>query len=370
MSAGATAARIVITGGGTGGHVFPGLALAAALKRRLPGADIRFIGSSDRLEARLVPSAGWPFTGIVARGLKGLGWRRTLSNAAALPLGLAQSARHLARLRPKLVVGMGGYVAGPVVAAAWLLRRKIAIHEQNLTPGLTNRVLARLADLVMVSYPESGRFFPRRRVLVTGNPVREAAVGGPRETAAAGAFRLLVLGGSQGAAGLNRMVVAALGRVAREGIEVVHQTGTADETWAREAYAGMGLAAEVVPFIEDMGRAYRRADLVICRAGATTMAELAVNGCAAVLVPFPGAAERHQDVNANYLAVRGAAVVMPDLGEAGGQPLAEVIDKLRREESKRGALARAIAELARPEAGEAMAVACLGLLDNASIAGG
>jgi UDP-N-acetylglucosamine--N-acetylmuramyl-(pentapeptide) pyrophosphoryl-undecaprenol N-acetylglucosamine transferase len=362
MSPGAVTARIVITGGGTGGHVFPGLALATAVKRALPEADIRFIGSSDRLEARLVPAAGWTFRGIIARGLKGMGVLRTATNAGALPVGLIQAAWHLSRFWPRLVVGMGGFVAGPVVAAAWLLRRKIAIHEQNLTPGWTNRALAGLADLVMVSYPETGGFFPGRRVLVTGNPVRDMALAGGREAGGGGAFRLLVLGGSQGARGLNRMVTAAVERMMKAGLEITHQTGAADEEWVRRTYEGMKVRAEVVPFIEDMGRAYSRADLVVCRAGATTMAELAVNGCPAVLVPFAGAADAHQEKNAAYLAGRGAAVVVADTGQAGGLELALTLERLRRDEGERRSLARAIGQQARPEAAAAMAGACLELI--------
>ncbi len=361
MSGAAGRVRVVITGGGTGGHVFPGLALAAGMRSLCPKAEISFIGNKGRIEARLVPAAGWPFTGITARGLKGLGYARTLANAMALPLGLLQSFYHLIRFWPRLVVGMGGYVAGPVVTAAWVLRRKIAIHEQNLTPGWTNRLLARFSDLIMVSFAETARLFPTGKVLVTGNPVREAARGEAREETAPGKFLVLVLGGSQGASSLNRMMVEAAAHLDRQGLEIAHQTGAADLEWVSEAYRSMGITAEVAPFIEEVGRRYAWADLVVSRAGATTIAELAANGRPAVLVPFPGATEGHQEENARWLADQGAALRVEDRGKEGGRDLAEAIGLLRSSQGSRLAMAEAAKKLSMPQAAADMARACLEL---------
>jgi UDP-N-acetylglucosamine--N-acetylmuramyl-(pentapeptide) pyrophosphoryl-undecaprenol N-acetylglucosamine transferase len=278
--------RLVITGGGTGGHVFPGLALAAELKRLRPELEIRWIGSHDRLEARLVPEAGIPFTGIRVRGLRGMNVARTVAGAALLPLALAGSIREIASLRPDLVVGVGGYVSGPVVAAARLLGHRTVIHEQNVVPGWTNRVLGRLADRVLVSFPETSAGFPAGKLRVTGNPIREEALGGEREPAVEGVFRILVLGGSQGSRSLNRMVARAVGMVEAAGLEIVHQTGAADLDAVRPLYDGVKARVELTPFISGIGRWYRWADIVICRAGATTLAELAANGCPAILVPY------------------------------------------------------------------------------------
>jgi len=354
-----TGTRLVIAGGGTGGHVFPALALASALRQRLPGSELLFIGAGNRPEAGLVPSAGWPFVGIAAAGLRGKKWFSFIINLVILPVGVVQSLYHLVRFWPQLVIGMGGYVSGPVVAAAWLLRRKVAIHEQNLTPGWTNSLLGRLADLVMVSFTETELCFPRRKVAVTGTPVRDEALGNEVPAREDGLFHLLVLGGSQGAVSLNRMFVNAMERLTLKSLSVRHQTGPADEEWIREAYGKMDLEAEVVPFITEMGNSYRWADLVVCRSGASTIAELTVNGCPAILVPFPWSAGGHQGENARYLAEKGAALMIEDRGGDSSEILAVEIEGLMRDRGKRKDLSEASRGLSRPGAADDMAEACL-----------
>jgi UDP-N-acetylglucosamine--N-acetylmuramyl-(pentapeptide) pyrophosphoryl-undecaprenol N-acetylglucosamine transferase len=359
-----TGTRLVITGGGTGGHVFPALALASALRRRFPGIELLFIGARNRPEARLVPSAGWPFAGIAAAGLRGKKWFSFIINLALLPVGVVQSLYHLMRFWPQLVVGMGGYVAGPVGAAAWLLRRRVAIHEQNLTPGWTNGFLGRLADLVMVTFPETAASFPRRKVAVTGTPVREEALGHGGTAEENGLFRLLVLGGSQGARSLNQMFVNAMRRLTEKNLKIWHQTGTADEEWVREAYGRMGLEAEVAPFITEMGKAYCWADLVVCRSGASTIAELTVNGCPAILVPFPWSSGGHQEENARYLVGKGAALMIEHWGGESGKALAAEIEGLRKDRGKREKLSEASLGLSRPGAADEMAEACLSVVSG------
>jgi UDP-N-acetylglucosamine--N-acetylmuramyl-(pentapeptide) pyrophosphoryl-undecaprenol N-acetylglucosamine transferase len=303
----------LIMAGGTGGHVFPGLATARVLQRR--GFDIVWLGTQRGIEARLVPAAGIPVEWLSVSGLRGKGLLTLLAAPFNLALALAQAVRALRRHRPHVVLGAGGFVSGPGGFAAWLLRRPLVIHEQNAVAGLTNRLLARLADRVLEGFP--GSFGKGVRAERVGNPVRAeiAAVAAPerRYAARSGRVRLLVFGGSQGSARLNAVVPAALAELPEElRPEVMHQTGAhgLDETTA--AYRSRGMTADVRPFIDDMAGAYGWADLAVCRSGALTIAELAAAGVPALLVPFPAAVDDHQTRNAEFVVGAGAGELMPE----------------------------------------------------------
>jgi UDP-N-acetylglucosamine--N-acetylmuramyl-(pentapeptide) pyrophosphoryl-undecaprenol N-acetylglucosamine transferase len=298
---------MLIMAGGTGGHVFPALAVAEQL--RAGGWSVHWLGTQAGLEARVVPPAGIPVHWIRVKGLRGKGWLRKLSAPLMLLWALLQAAAVLMRVRPAAVLGMGGFTTGPGGIMAWLLRRPLVIHEQNSIAGLTNRLLAPFASRVLEAFPGS-----LKHAQHTGNPVRDSIARMPFVVPDIHGRRprLLVVGGSLGAAALNELVPGALaGITAAQRPEVWHQTGLKLIDAARDAYAQAGVEARLDAFIEDMADAYRWADLVLCRAGALTIAELAAVGVASILVPYPYAVDDHQTSNAKYLADAGAAVLLP-----------------------------------------------------------
>jgi len=305
------ALSVLVMAGGTGGHVFPALAVAKQLES--DGARVVWLGTPDSFESRLIPDTGIPFHEVPVRGLRGKGWLGWLQAPFALTRALLLALRALRELSPDLVLGMGGYATGPGGVAARLLGKPLVIHEQNAVPGLTNRLLARIATRVLEAFPCS--FPASRRARHTGNPVREEVVrlAAPEQRlmGRSGPLRLLVLGGSQGARVLNEVVPGAIAGLADPAIvEVRHQTGEAHLEDTRERYHKAGIAAEPVAFIEDVAGAYGWADLVVCRAGALTISELAVAGVASVLVPFPYAVDDHQTRNGLHLANAHAAVLI------------------------------------------------------------
>jgi UDP-N-acetylglucosamine--N-acetylmuramyl-(pentapeptide) pyrophosphoryl-undecaprenol N-acetylglucosamine transferase len=298
---GAEATRVLIVAGGTGGHVFPALAVASALRER--GVEVTWLGTRRGMEAKRVPEAGFPLDWVEVRGLRGKGVVGWLLAPFRLLRALIQALAVMRRRAPDVVLGMGGFVSGPGGLAARLSGRPLVIHEQNAIPGLTNRLLSRLAGRVLVGFP--GTFPGRERH--TGNPVRAAIARLPEPAARlagrSGPMRLLVLGGSQGALGLNRVVPEALAELSPEARpEVWHQAGERHVALAQEEYGQAGVEGRVVAFIDDMSVAYAWADLVLCRAGALTIAELAAAGVGALLVPYPHAVDDHQSANAAFLA--------------------------------------------------------------------
>ena len=302
---------ILILAGGTGGHVYPALAVACALRAEC--RDVVWLGTRRGLESRVVPQAGIPIEWVAVSGLRGKGAMTLLLAPFRLLLALWQSLVVMLRHRPAAVLGMGGFVSGPGGLAAWLTRRPLVIHEQNAVAGMTNRLLARLARVVLQAFP--GSFNSSLSAETVGNPVREdiAAIEAPETRLAGrhGPIRLLVLGGSQGALALNRVVPAALRLLPVEMRPLVrHQSGERTLADARRAYADHGIDVDLIPFIEDMAEAYAWADLVICRAGALTVAELSAAGLPAIFVPFPAAVDDHQTANARPLADAGAAMVI------------------------------------------------------------
>lgn len=325
--------RVVLAGGGTGGHLYPALAVAEEL--RAIGGEVLFVGTPRSLGARIVPGRGYRYEGVRARGLTG-GMRGLVLAALEGAVGLAQSLVLLSRERPELVIGTGGYVCAPVVLAATLLRIPSVLLEQNAIPGKATRFLSRFARKVCVSMPESREGLPGSRVEVTGNPIRAEIVARSREEARArlgipeGRSCVLVTGASQGAASLNRAVLRALPAWLERDWTVLHLTGPGHveevEVRSRPLVEGARLDYRPIGYQEDIAEFYAAADLVICRAGATTLAEITARGLPAVLVPYPYAAERHQDHNAAVLARHGAAIVLED--EAVEEGLEAVVQGL------------------------------------------
>jgi UDP-N-acetylglucosamine--N-acetylmuramyl-(pentapeptide) pyrophosphoryl-undecaprenol N-acetylglucosamine transferase len=356
--------RVMIAGGGTGGHVFPGIAIAEEVVGRHPGNDVVFAGTARGLEARVVPAAGFPIELIEVQGLKGKGFFRFLANFLLLPRAFVQCWRILRKWHPDIVVGVGGYASGPVVLAAWLLRIPTALQEQNAAAGFTNRVLGLFVQAAFTAFPEAGRYFARRKVYQLGNPIRRELMDNyMRPSQAHDKLRLLVFGGSQGAHALNMRVVEALPHLAdlRERLEVVHQTGARDREQVEKGYRAVGFKPDVRDFITDMSDAYARSDLVVCRAGATTLAELMVCKKASILVPFPAAADNHQVMNAKSLVDAGAAVMVEER-DLTGELLAQEIRAILTHAERRDAMARAAGSLGSPQAASEIADVCTQLV--------
>jgi len=300
--------NVLIMAGGTGGHVFPALAVAARLREQ--GHAVTWMGAPGSFEAQRVPEAGFAIEFVRVSGLRGKGAMKLFTAPLLLLRALRDALKVFAKVRPDVVLGMGGFAAGPGGAAAWLKRVPLVIHEQNAAAGLTNRLLARLATVVLQAFPQTFR-----NGHTVGNPVRAgfAELPPPRQRLAhAGSARVLVVGGSQGARALNTIVPQALALMpAAQRPAVRHQAGRTMDV-AQAAYAAARVEAEVEAFITDMPSAYASADLVICRSGASTIAELSAAGCASLLVPFPFAVDDHQTANASYLSEAGAAVMIPE----------------------------------------------------------
>jgi UDP-N-acetylglucosamine--N-acetylmuramyl-(pentapeptide) pyrophosphoryl-undecaprenol N-acetylglucosamine transferase len=344
---------ILIVAGGTGGHVFPGLAVADEMRGR--GWNVVWMGAKGGLEARVVPERGYAVEWVRAAALRGKGLAAALLLPFHLLLGFWQSARAIFRVRPDVVLGMGGYVAFPGGMMASLLARPLAVHEQNAIAGLANRVLAGVADKAMVAFPGA-----LARAEWTGNPVRAdiAALPDPaaRYAARSGPLRLLVVGGSQGAQALNEVVPQALALIPpTDRPLVVHQSGERNLNFLKKAYEKENIQAELLAFVEDMARRYAEADLVICRAGAMTVSELAAGGIASVLVPFPYAVDDHQTANARFLADKGAAILLPQR-ELSPQALSVLLRSLTRERLLD--LASKARALGKPEAARIVADRC------------
>ncbi len=356
--------RLLVAGGGTGGHVFPGVAIAEEVVTRHPANDVVFVGTARGLEATVVPKAGFPLELIEVRGLKGKGLADTLKNLLLLPLALWQSFQILRRWRPDIVVGVGGYASGPVVLAAWLLRIPTAVQEQNAIAGFTNRVLGRFARAAFTAFPEAARHFPRRKVFQLGNPIRRTLMENfMRPEARHDAWRLLVFGGSQGAHALNMRVIEALPHLAdlRDRLHVTHQTGARDREQVEKGYRACGFEPDVREFITEMSAAYAGADLVVCRAGATTLAELTVCRKPSILVPFPLAADNHQVQNARSLVEAGAAVMIEEK-DLTGEVLAREIHAILSDPARREKMARAAGRLGNPQAAKEIADLCTELV--------
>ncbi len=349
--------RLLIAGGGTGGHLFPGIAVAEEFLARDPANEVLFVGTERGVEARLLPKLGYRLECIAAAGIRGKGALSRMKGIGLLLYAYSQSRQLLRSFKPDLVLGVGGYASGPAVLAARGLQIPRFVHEQNAIPGMTNKVLAYVAGQVFISLDESARYFPEDKVLLTGNPLRRQILeqverqreAEPRTSNLEPAFHLFVFGGSLGAHAINEAMAAAAPLLAgwRGRLTITHQTGDKDQEAVARAYREAGLEAEVVTFIDDMAAAYHRADLVVCRAGATTIAEATACGKPCLFIPFPFAVDDHQRRNAEALLKKGACEMLLEL-ELSGQSLAAAVDGLLREPERlaeMGCQARSLARL-------------------------
>jgi UDP-N-acetylglucosamine--N-acetylmuramyl-(pentapeptide) pyrophosphoryl-undecaprenol N-acetylglucosamine transferase len=358
--------RVVIAGGGTGGHLFPGIAVAREIQSRVPGAQVSFVGTSRGIEARVVPLEGFALDLIRSSGIKGKSIPARAQGVAMLPLSLFDAWRVLSIRRPQLVIGVGGYSSGPVVLVAAARRIPTMLLEQNAVPGLTNRLLAPFSRAVAVSF-ESTRVLFGAKAFLSGNPVRPEFLSPvdriEAEKVANSRVRLLVFGGSQGAHAINMaMMEGAAELVARvPDLRVTHQTGARDLEMVRQAYRKAGLNAEVAAFFDDMPKRLAETDLIVCRAGATTLAEVTAAGRAAILVPLPGATDDHQRTNAEALTGAGAAEMLIQ-ADMTGDKLADRIVALANDAGRRDRISAAARRLSRPDAARVIVDRALDLM--------
>jgi len=354
--------RLIIAGGGTGGHLFPGLAVAREFQRRDTMTEILFVGTEMGIESRVLPREGFPLATIPIKGMKGRGIGGLLQALYGIPLSLFRSLRIVRSFRPNCIIGLGGYASGPFLLAGKISGIRCAIMEQNLRPGFTNRLLGRVVDRVFTSYEKSASYFPRRKVIETGNPVRWQTL---PQVEKGGQFTLLIFGGSAGAHRINLCAIEAMKRLRglSSMLHIIHQTGEKDFTTVKATYGFLPFEAEVFPFIERIDEAYARADLVVCRAGAGTVAELTVFGKAAILVPYPYAAYDHQRFNAEALRDHGAAEVILD-AELSGERLAEMIRALYLDRRRLETMGDAARKLGKTEAAKKIVDECLALMER------
>ena len=348
--------RLMIAGGGTGGHLFPGVAVAEELRSRDPQATIRFVGTARGIEARVLPELGEDLALIEVSGLKTVGVFGAIKGLFRLPRALWQARRIVKQFKPDAVVGVGGYASGPVVLMARLRGVPTAICEQNSIPGLTNKILGKFARAVFLSFEESRRFFKPKKVVMSGNPVRRGLLQkllDAKPEPATEKLHVLVCGGSLGAVAVNDLAAKALSILATTNdISIVHQTGEKGLAATTAIYETAGVPAECSAFIKDMAAAYARADLVIGRAGATTVAELAIAGKPAIFIPYPFAADNHQEINAREMADAGAALSFKQ-SELTADKLVDALRPML-EPSKRIEMGAAMKSLAKPRAAAAV----------------
>lgn len=365
--------RIVIAGGGTGGHLFPGIAIADELMTRNPENRILFMSTGNPFEKTVLSKTEYPLKAITAEGIKGRGILSQVRSALKIPRGIIESLWGLKQFRPNLIVGVGSYSAGPVVLGAWLIGIKIILHEQNIIPGITNRLLSRFAKRICVSFKETKSYFKSQKIRITGNPVRKEIlelVRSQREHDAAGKkekgpFRILVFGGSQGAHSINLAVMESLEFFKnKDAFFFVHQVGPQDMEIVKSAYRCQGIACTVKIFFTDMGHQYQKADLIICRAGATTIAEITAIGKGVLFVPFPFAADNHQELNARTLSDNGAAELILEK-DLNGRILAQRIEFYASNPESLARMASRAKELGEPEAAKSIVDGCYELFEAA-----
>jgi len=356
--------RMLLAGGGTGGHLFPAIAIAEQLLRQDQKAEVRFVGTARGLEAKLLPKLGLSLELIDMVGLVGRGLTGAAQLLPKLYRSLRQSLKIIGDFRPDIVVGVGGYSSFPVLCAAGLKGIPFILHEQNAKAGLSNRVLAYFAERICLSIPGSGDNLPQRKLVITGNPLRQGVV--ELEAALPGEGKILIFGGSLGAHAINELMMNSLPILRQMGItaSVIHQTGEADAEQVRATYLAAGeTQTEVLPFIEDMATAYKNARLVVCRAGATTIAELCACGRPALMIPLPSAAADHQTANATAMETAGAVKMLVQ-SELNAEMLAEAISGLWLDDERLGQMADAARSLGQKDAAERVVAVCVQVLSE------
>jgi UDP-N-acetylglucosamine--N-acetylmuramyl-(pentapeptide) pyrophosphoryl-undecaprenol N-acetylglucosamine transferase len=355
--------RCVIAGGGTGGHLFPGIAIAEAFQEKETGNEVLFIGTERGIEMRVLADGRFPLRTIQAMPFKGRFLWDKLKALGTLPLAISQALSILKEFQPQMVLGVGGYASGPALLAAHLLGIHRAIHEQNMVPGLTNRILKWFSQRIFVSFEETRSYFPEKKTWVTGNPIRKEFFSCFRESRKGDRFTVLIFGGSAGAHRINEAMMEALSALQeiRLSLRLIHQTGREDLESVSRGYGEKGFEALVQPFFADMVAQYQASDLVICRAGASTIAEIAVCGKAAILVPYPFAAHQHQLINAQRLVGLGAARMIEDK-DLSGRSLAQAILHLSSHREELGRMGKAIAQVGRPKAAQEIVDHCYALI--------
>jgi len=366
--------RIVIAGGGTGGHLFPGIAIAEEIRGRGGAPEVIFVGTEHGIEASVIPKEGYPLRFLRAEGLVGKSPLAKMRGAVRTAFSLYDSYRLLKTLRPDGIIGVGGYASFGPVLTGHLLSIPTVIAEQNSVPGLANKVLGRIADAVCVTYHESLSSFPKSRTFITGNPIRSGIVSGNREAAydlfglERNRFTIFVFGGSAGARTINNALCAAFNDLSdiRDDIQFLHQTGKGDYESVRETYRKWGFKGTVTAFVHQMPEAYAVSDLVVSRAGATTLAELTAVGRPAVLIPYPYAAGNHQELNAQRLAEMGAVRVVLD-HELDGEVLAKQIRDLYHDAAMRAEMQRSSRSLGKPDAAQKVVDVVMSLLKMSSV---
>jgi UDP-N-acetylglucosamine--N-acetylmuramyl-(pentapeptide) pyrophosphoryl-undecaprenol N-acetylglucosamine transferase len=353
--------RVVVAAGGTGGHLFPGIAVAQEFVASHQAA-VTFLTTPKAVTTQILDNYGFAYEAVSSRALKGEGLLSRGRTLLGVPGSVLAARSRLKALNPHLVLGMGGHSAGPAGVAAWLLGIPLALHEQNAIPGATNRYLSRLADKIFVSFPASRDFFPRGRTIWSGNPIRPEFFE-PTSPRAASPFTVMITGGSQGARALNMAVLAALPRLAglEDRLAFLHLTGEADREAVAAGYREHGFAHEVAAFSQEMPALMRRAHLVVCRAGASTLAELAAVGRAAILVPYPFAANNHQEFNARFLTAAGAAEIILNK-DFTGETFADKINHFLTAPEQLTNMEAASRKLAKPEAAREIVAGCLELI--------
>jgi UDP-N-acetylglucosamine--N-acetylmuramyl-(pentapeptide) pyrophosphoryl-undecaprenol N-acetylglucosamine transferase len=356
--------RIVIAGGGTGGHLFPGIAIAEEFLKRDNKTKVIFIGTQRGIESRLLGQLGYELRKIDIEGVKGRGIKVLVKVVYQIPKSLWQSRRILKQFCPDMVMGVGGYASGPAVLAAHFMDIPTAIAEQNAIPGVTNKILGKFVDKIFVTYEQSKTFFPQAKVIFSGNPVRASFAAKSIRTKKERTYRqLLVFGGSQGAEAINKAVMDMLPQLQgmKDKVRIMHQTGARQMEEMKKAYEKFCIQAEVKSFIVDMADAYADADLIICRAGATSLAEITAAGKAAVLIPYPWAANDHQLKNAQALESEAAAAVISDR-ELSGAKLFGVVESLLQDEKKLQKMEENSLRISKIDAAATIVDACVKLV--------
>jgi UDP-N-acetylglucosamine--N-acetylmuramyl-(pentapeptide) pyrophosphoryl-undecaprenol N-acetylglucosamine transferase len=365
--------KVIIAGGGTGGHLFPGLAVAEEFKSRDGRTEMIFVGTEYGIEARVIPREGYQIKFLRSRGVVGVSVIKKMKAIVEMFLSFVDSYRIINMVKPNIVIGVGGYASGAIVLTAYLLSIPTMILEQNSIPGLTNRILGRFVNAICITYQESISFLPKAKTFLTGNPVRINIFKGNRESGyrlfslEKDVFTVFVFGGSLGARSINMAVVDALNYIPdlKDKIQFLHQTGASDYENMKEAYRRLGFKGTIAPFIYEMCEAYAVADIVISRAGATTLAELTALGKPALLIPYPYATRRHQELNARKLVEMRAARMMLD-SDLNGQSLASHIRDLFMDEMLRKEIQKNSKALGRPDAGARVVDIAMSLLKNSN----